>query len=319
MEFASVFMWQVFRLHGMPREIVSDRDTRFVSEFWRNVCTMLGVQQSMSTAFHPQSDGQTERANRTLEEMLRHFVNPHQDDWDTKLATCEFAINSAHQESIGTSPFYLTYGCTPRTPLTVQMASQSTTASDWAQTVQETLALAKQALTDAQRRQKDYSNLSRRDVEYAVGDQVLLNTKHLSLKPAGSRKLWPRFIGPFAIVTRIGPVAYKLDLPPSMGKIHDVFHVSLLEKYNADGRHQPPPPHVEINNEVEYEVNAILAHRTRQYRNNAQRTEYLIDWKGYGPEHRTWEPEINLANAPALLTAYWEAMGEVTNYKPAKD
>jgi hypothetical protein len=319
MEFASVFMWQVFRLHGMPREIVSDRDTRFVSEFWRNVCTMLGVQQSMSTAFHPQSDGQTERANRTLEEMLRHFVNPHQDDWDTKLATCEFAINSAHQESIGTSPFYLTYGCTPRTPLTVQMESQSTTASDWAQTVQETLALAKQALTDAQRRQKDYSNLSRRDVEYAVGDQVLLNTKHLSLKPAGSRKLWPRFIGPFAIVTRIGPVAYKLDLPPSMGKIHDVFHVSLLEKYNADGRHQPPPPHVEINNEVEYEVNAILAHRTRQYRNNAQRTEYLIDWKGYGPEHRTWEPEINLANAPALLTAYWEAMGEVTNYKPAKD
>ena len=307
MEFAAVFMWQVFRLHGMPSEIVSDRDPRFVSEFWRTVCGMLGVQQSMSTAFHPQSDGQTERANRTLEEMLRHFVNPHQDDWDTKLAACEFAVNSSHQESIGTSPFYLTYGCTPRTPVTIQLEDYSPIASDWVQTVQETLGLARKAMTAAQQRQKAYANLSRREAEHSVGDKVMLNTKNLTLKPTGSRKLWPRFVGPFAITARIGSVAYKLELPPSMGKVHDVFHVSLLEKYRTDGRHQPPPPPVEIDNEIEFEVRTILSHRTRRFGKTGQRTEYLVDWKGYGPEHRTWEPEVNLANAQGVLQAYWAA------------
>jgi hypothetical protein len=310
MEFASVFMWQVFRLHGMPKEIVSDRDSKFVSDFWRGVCAMLGVQQSMSTAFHPQSDGQTERVNRTLEEMLRHFVNPHQDDWDTKLAVCEFAINRAHQESIGTSPFYLTYGCTPQTPLSVQLEAASPIASDWVQTVHQTLGLARQALAGAQQRQKDYANLSRRDVEHSIGDKVMLKTKNLTLKPAGSRKLWPRFVGPFAITARIGPVAYKLELPASMGNVHDVFHVSLLEKYNEDGRHQPPPPPVEIDENFEFEVQTILAHRVRRYRGNSQRTEYLIDWKGYAQEHRTWEPEVNLANAKDLLATYWATHGD---------
>ncbi len=106
---------------------------------------------------------------------------------------------------------------------------------------------------------------------------------------------------------KIGPVAYKLELPASMGKLHDVFHVSLLEPYKTDGRHQPPPPPVEIHNAVEYEVQAIIAHRARRFGRTGQRTEYLIDWKGYGTEHRTWEPEVNLSHSPEMLKAYWAA------------
>lgn len=150
---------------------------------------MLGVKQSMSTAFHPQSDGQTERANRVIEEMLRHYVNPHQDDWDTKLAACEVAINSAHQESIGTSPFYLTYGCTPRTPFTVHLQDKNPAARQFVKTVQETLGLAKRALQIAQHRQRDDADLARRHVEYTVGDKVMLSTKNLTLKPVNKRQV----------------------------------------------------------------------------------------------------------------------------------
>jgi hypothetical protein len=306
-ELGQSFMWHVFRLHGMPKDIVSDRDSKFVSKFWRAVCDMLGVKQNMSTAFHPQSDGQTERANRVIEEMLRHYVNPHQDDWDTKLAACEFAINSAHQESIGTSPFYLTYGCTPRTPFTVHLQDKNPAAKQFVQTVQETLGLAKQALQAAQNRQREYANLSRRDVEYAVGDKVMLNTKNLTLKPVGKRKLWPRYIGPFAINKRIGPVAYTLELPKSLGKVHNTFHVSLLKPYKHDARHQNPPPPVELDGELEFEVETILDHRERRYGRSEPRREFLISWQGYGQEHNTWEPEKNLEHCSEVLQEYWDS------------
>ncbi|KAL3153599.1 hypothetical protein ABBQ32_14155 [Trebouxia sp. C0010 RCD-2024] len=122
-EFAQILMTNIFRLHGVPVFLVSDRDKLLTSKFFARVSELLGVEQRMSTASHPQTDGQTERANKTLEDMLRHFVNPAQTDWDVKLACCEFAVNIAWNRATGSTPFFLNYGDHPRTPVNVDVVT----------------------------------------------------------------------------------------------------------------------------------------------------------------------------------------------------
>jgi len=131
--FAKLFRHQVFRLHGLPYELISDRDPRFTSHFMTEVCRLLNIKQGMSTAYHPQTDGQTERTNRTLEEMLRHFVNPVHDDWDEHLPMVEFAINDAWQESTHETPFVLNYGQHPLNPMSLQTHSRVPAAATYIQ------------------------------------------------------------------------------------------------------------------------------------------------------------------------------------------
>ena len=143
---------------------------------------------------------------------------------------------------------------------------------------------------------------------YSVGDKVLLNTKYLTIKHSETnRKLLPKWIGPFEVVQVVGPVAYKLKMNPGW-RVHPVFHVSLLEPYRTDGRVQPPPPPIEMEGVLEYEVDTILAHRFRGRRH--PRASYLIAWKGYGPEHNSWEPERNVVNAPEVVADYWRRLAE---------
>jgi hypothetical protein len=170
--------------------------------------------------------------------------------------------------------------------------------------VHEALHQAKVHLMKARDRQKSYADKTRRELEFSVGDKVLLRTLNLKLKTTGSRKLLPKWIGPFEVVKRIGKVAYKLELPSSM-KCHDVFHVSNLQAYRSDGRVQPPPFPIEIDGEEEYEVEQILLHRDRRYGKRARR-EYLIKWLGYGPEHNSWEPATSM-HCDELIAKYWEA------------
>ena len=137
---------------------------------------------------------------------------------------------------------------------------------------------------------------------------MLLSTTNLNLLKTGkSRKLLPRFVGPFTITDTIGKAAYRLELP-SGWKIHDVFHVSLLRKFDHDGRFQPlPPPELTDDDTVEYEVEKILDHRQKKIRTAKKavnKTEYLIRWAGYGPEHDSWEPEENLTNCKEKLNEY---------------
>jgi len=300
-ELAHVFVSEVFRLHGIPRELISDRDPRFTSLFWREVCRALGVKQGMSTSHHPQTDGQTERANRTLEEMLRHYVCANQDDWDRILPLAEFATNNAWQESVRTTPFMLNYGQHPLTPASLLIDTKVPAAKAFGKDMDEALQCAKQLLRAAQQRQKAYADRRTRDVHLEVGQQVLLSSKHIRLKVNGTPKLLPRWIGPFPIKERIGDQAYRLELPASLSRIHDVFHVCLLAPYRSDGRVQPPPLPINIDEEGEwFEVEAVLDRRARRIgRSRTPKVEYLIKWKGYGTEHNTWEPERNL-NAQAL-------------------
>ena len=206
-DFAKLFRHEVFRLHGLPYELISDRDPRFTSHFMTEVCRLLNIKQGMSTAYHPQTDGQTERTNRTLEKMLRHAVNPVHDDWDEHLPMVEFAINDAWQESTHDTPFMLSHGQHPLNPKSLQTHSCVPAAATYTQEMQQTLEQARDCLTRAQQKQKAYADKGRRDASYQVGDKLLLNTKNIRFRSPGAPKLMPRWVGPFPVVGRIGTLA----------------------------------------------------------------------------------------------------------------
>ena len=275
----------IVRAHGIVREIVSDRDTLFTSEFWEEVSALLGTRLAKSTAYHPATDGQTERTNRALEEMLRHYVSPTHDDWDEHLDAAEFAINNAWQESVRNTPFFLNTGQHPLTPASADLDVKAPAAKAFTEDLQAAAELAKASWQSAQDRQAEYANQKRREVTYQVGDEVLLSTKNIRLKNPGAKKLLPKWIGPYKVTRQIGPVAYELELPENL-KLHDVFHVSLLHPYLSDGTIHPPPSML-IEGETEFQVDRFLDHRDKRTQKKEHAREYLVKWTGYGPEHNT--------------------------------
>lgn len=295
---ANLFIREIYRLHGLPTSIVSDRDPRFTSHFWQTIFKHLGTKLNISTSYHPQTDGQSERANRTIEEMLRHFVHPLHDDWDQYLPVLEFAYNNSVNPSTKHTPFFLNTGRHPTTPATLALQSNVPTADDFMAALSTATAAATVAIQAAQTRQVKATDAHRRALHFAVGDQVLLSTKNLATE--GVHKFTSRYVGPYPVVAVISPVAYKLKLPASM-RVHPVFHVSLLQPYRATaafpGRSpavRPPPLSVDAKGTT-YAVEAILAKRYGKY---------LVRWRGYGPEDDTWEPKKAFDVCPELLLAF---------------
>jgi hypothetical protein len=304
-DFAQLFIAQVFRLHGLPLHIVSDRDPRFTSVFWKEVTAALGMERGFSTAFHPQTDGQTERMNRTMEEMLRHFITPMKGDWVSALPMLEFAYNNAFNATTKSTPFRLNTGLNPLHPASnvSERTYQVPAAQLFVDHMSDELKRAKQCMLDAQTRMKSQADKRRQDVTFAVGDSVLLATKNLKLKGDSPRKLLPRYIGPFKVLQTVGKVSYKIALPEQM-RVHNVFHVSLLQPYKSNGQRHPPPPEI-VDGELEYTIEAVTAHRVSVVggkRKAAQRNkvEFLVCWDGYGREHDTWEPAEVVQDALAL-------------------
>jgi hypothetical protein len=265
----------------------------------------------MSTAYHPQSDGQTENTNKTLEQMLRAYVNLHQNDWDDLLPMMEFAINDTRQASTGFSPFFLNNGRHPITPSSLLRVPESKVPSvqDFLDSHAAALAKAKEALKAAQERQRAHANRHRRPEQFQVGDMVYLSTKNISVAKINNRpssKLEPKYIGPFPVVAVINDNAYKLKLPENM-KCHDTFNVDLLKrhvpadpKFGDRGPVKPPPSLVE--GEEEWQVEKVLEHR---YKN--ARLEYFVKWLGYPIEEATWEPCKNLNNGQGMIQEYADA------------
>jgi transposase InsO family protein len=304
-ETARLFVNTIFKLHGLPKDIVSDRDTRFTSKFWSEVWRLLGTNQSLSTAFHPQSDGQTERVNRVLEDYLRHYVNPAQNNWDEFLGIGEFAVNNAWQESIRTTPFFLNSGRHPVTPETKgELVCQVPQAKHFVSELQNSWQEAKEWLRRAQERQKAFADKKRREVHYQEGQLLLLSTKNLRIRHPGARKLLPKWIGPFRVNKKIGRVAYRLELPIHM-RIHNVFHVALLKPYRSDGVVQPPSIPEILDDDIQFEIERVLTHRKRQIGKRVI-IDYLIQWAGYGPEHNSWEHENRLH--AELVKNYWDGL-----------
>src|SRR6185312_12563789 len=239
-QLANIFWETVVRHHGLPSSIVSDRDPRFTGHFWRALWKCLGTQLTMSTAFHPQTDGQTERANRTLEEMLRSYVSFQQKDWDEHLVAAELAFNASKHASTGFTPFYLNGGREVSVPLDLAIEEARTTrqpdAAARIQQLHRDLDAAKEHLLKAQQRQAHHADKHRREMRFAVGDAVLLSTAHLKLVGSGDRtaKFTYKYIGPFKIKRVVNNNAYELDLPAQL-QIHPVLNVSRLKAYH-DGR-----------------------------------------------------------------------------------
>jgi hypothetical protein len=303
---ANLFINHVVKLHGFPSEIVSDRDVKFTSVFWKTLCEKWGIKQAMSSAHHPQTDGQTERVNRMLEEYLRHYISPMQDDWDEYLPMAEFAFNDSYQVSIGMTPFYMTYGCHPPVPTRLGVASKDNPEGQtYVDRIHVAVNKAKELLKTVQLQHANQANKRRRDLQFEVGDEVLLSTANIVIKTPGTQKLLPRFIGPFKVLQKVGKVAYKLQLPQSMSRVHPVFHVSLLSAYRSDGTVHPPAPIYFEDGAPIYEVEAVMDHREVSRRKGQVTKQYLIKWKGYGPENNTWEPERNLNKA--ALESYWHS------------
>ena len=170
--------------------------------------------------------------------------------------------------------------------------------------MEQALTTAKRWLEAARQRDAAYANRKRKDASYEVGDQVLLSTKNLRLKASGTRKLLPRYIGPFAATKVVNAVAYELHLPATL-QCHNVFHVGLLRRYNPSAEAQMPPMPEVIDGEPEFEVEKILEHRQRGKGRHRQ-TWYLLRWKGYSTDYDTWEPDTNLTSCRELLQEYWK-------------
>lgn len=293
---AQLFLDTVFRRFGFPANLVSDRDPRFASRFWRALMDLLGTTLSMSTAAHPQTDGQTERANRTVEDMLRSFVSTKQTDWCRFLSLMEFAYNTSVQASTQQTPFFLNHGRHAETPLSRAVPSRAAVpaVSDFVEGIQEALQKAKACLNAAQQRQKHYADQKRRPHRFAVGDQVLLIVRPDQLPAGLSSKLANKFSGPYAVLEAVGPNAFRLDLPSTVG-IHPVVNVSQLKPFVApsstlaDVLPPPPPLRVDKRGEV-YEVERLLGKRAKG-QGKSRALEYLVAWKGYPLSEAQWEPE----------------------------
>ncbi|KAD3640698.1 hypothetical protein E3N88_29921 [Mikania micrantha] len=292
---AETYVREIVSRHGVPVTIVSDRDTRFTSHFWRNFQEELGTKLLISTAYHPQTDGQSERTIQTLEDMLRACIIDFGGSWDDYLPLAEFSYNNSYHSSIGMPPYEMLYGRKCRTPVCWGEVGQRELANKKVVKVtNERIDQIRAHLKAAQDRQKSYADKRRRPIEFQVGDLVLLKVSPwkgvIRFRKRG--KLSPRFIGPFKIIARIGEVAYRLELPDELSGIHNTFHVSYLRKCLADESAYVPLEDLEIDDKLNYVEKpvAILDRKVKQLRNKSL-NQVKVQWKNRRGSDATWESE----------------------------
>ncbi|KAJ9557680.1 hypothetical protein OSB04_012294 [Centaurea solstitialis] len=297
-QLAKLYIKEVVRRHGVPLSIVSDRDSRFTSQFWHGLQEGLGTKLKLSTAYHPQTDGQSERTIQTLEDMLRSFVIDFGGSWDTHLPLVEFAYNNSFHSSIGMAPFEALYGRKCRTPTCWLEAGEKQFAGP--EIIQETADKVKgirERLKAAQDRQKSYANKKRRPVDFQVGERVMLKVSPWKgIIRFGKRgKHSPRFLGPFIILEKVGLQAYRLDLPPEMDGIHPTFHVCYLRKCLADEESVIPLSEIRVDsgNRCVEEPEAILERKTKKLRHK-EVTMVKVQWKHHRGANVTWEAEEDM-------------------------
>jgi hypothetical protein len=326
LDLADIFFKNIVRLHGLPVSIVSDRDARFCSQFWTQLFSRLGTRLDMSTAYHQQTDGQSERTIQTLEQYLRVFIKKDHTNWDELLDQAEFTYNSNKSASTNLSPFEAMYGFQPLTPVSNALASPESRPAKNVDTFIKDhttrFKIVHDALLDAQRRMASQYDRSRKDISFKVGDLVYLDASDLRKPPGLAHKLLPRFRGPFKILERLSPLNYRLSLPPN-SLAHDVFHVEkLLPAYSRDQdlfptSDDPVPDDTPVSDNLgdyyneEYEVEKLIAHRYDLQGN----LQYKVRWSGFSAAHDSWQTLEDVASAPEALQKYRQTLTRIAKAK----
>jgi len=300
---ARLFRDNVWKLHGLPKSIISDRRPQFAAGLMRELNEMLGIKSKLSTAFHPQTDGQMERVNQELEQYLRMFIDHRQEQWPEWLGTAKFAYNNKAHSSTRMLPFKANYGQDPRMGFEGRKKGKYVGVEKFIEKMKEIQEEAKAALGKAQADMKKYTDKKRSDVEeYKVGDLVMFSTKDLKYQMARRRteKLTERFISPYRIKKVVSSNAIELELPSTV-KIHPVVNVSRIRRYvgQVEGQKREQPLLVIIEREEEWEVERILNKRRVRGKN-----KYLVCWKGFTTESDTWERRENLRNAKEAIEEF---------------
>lgn len=301
---AQAFFDNIYRLHGLPDSIVSDRDSLFLSEFWKTLFKISGTRLNLSSAYHPQSDGGTERVNQCLEQYLRSVTCQNPKNWSSWLPAAEWWYNTTFHTTLNTTPFQVVYGMKPK-----HLALQSRVHTNL-QGVEEMLnerqqqwTLLKESLEVAQVRMKNFADSKRSERVFQVGDWVYLKLqpyRQVTVALRKNMKLAAKYFGPYEVVEKLGPVAYKLALPET-SRIHPVFHVSQLKKSFGQGKVYNQLP--QVTSQGTFDLNPLRHLDKRSIlRNNKVVHQLLVQWRGCSVDEATWEDEDLLeCNFPEFL------------------
>jgi len=300
---AKLFWDHVWKLHGLPESIISDRGVQFAVGMIRELNNLLGIQMKLSTAYYPQTDGQTERINQELEQYLRIFIDHRQEQWLDWLGTVEFVYNNKVHTATKTLLFKANYSQNPKMGFKGRRKGKYKAAEKFVKRMRKIQEEAKAALRKAQEEMKKFANRKRREEEeYRVGDLVLLSMKDLKWQMKGRRseKLTECFVGPYKVKGIVSSNAIELELPKSI-KIHPVVNISRVRLYKpqVEGQKKIPPKPVIIEEEEEFKVEKILNKRMIR-----GKEKFLVRWKGYTVEEDTWESRENLENAKELVEEF---------------
>ena len=297
---ANSYINDVYKRFGLPSILISDRGPQFTSKVFEELCKIFGINHRKSTAFHPQTDGESERLNQELETYLRLFCADHVTRWKEYLPFAEFAHNQRTHQSTKMSPFEIMYGTEVVAIPTAFPRINVPAAEDRFKIINQIRdeALAAHELS----RQLMMQRVKGKMPHFKEGDQVWLDSRNLKIAHE-SRKFAPRREGPFTIEKVLGPVTFRLNLPPRW-KIHPVFHASLLTPYHENETHGPnylrPSPDL-IEGAEEFEIESIISHRRK-----GNQWEFLIKWKGYPSSENTWQKGDNLEHSQETLDTYKE-------------
>ena len=306
---AKMLLHNMWQKHGLPLSVVSDRDPQFVSAVWKALCKILRINAKLSTAFHPETDGQSEIANQKMERHLCTYVNHFQNNWVDLLSMAEFAANANPSSTTKIPPFQATRGYVPRMSFDPVDLSEESTRERLANSKARSIATDMEEVwkfvrTEMARSQEKYTKAAdqhRKSVEYKVGDSVWLSTKNIKTKRP-SKKLDHKMVGPFKIKALVGS-SCRLELPTSM-KIHDVFHPSLLRKASEDplpGQHNDPAPPIIVDDEEEWEVDDILDARKV---GRGRKVQFRVKWKGYDKD-REWYDASKFDHAKQIVDDFY--------------
>ncbi|KAJ1036990.1 hypothetical protein NDA10_000621 [Ustilago hordei] len=289
------------RLFGYPNHMVSDRGRQFISGAWKAFAEQMGVKHSLSMAYHPQTDGQTERVNQVIEQYLRMYCNYEQNDWADLLDTAAFVYNNMVHNSIGVSPFFACYGWNPKAhpDIPQRLGVNDPGRFEYLMDGKEHCKYLQEQIREAQWRSVDQYNRKHKDIEFKVGDMVYINHRNWKTwRP--TPKLDTQFAGPYPVQERVGRRAYRITLPANL-RVHDVFHVSMLEPARTSSlpqcAEQPTIPSLP-DEDLDFEIEALIDKRSHN-----GTTEYKVLWRGYSEEAASWEPVENL-NCPDLIQEY---------------